>query len=56
MKMLSKQFTLSTFDDISVENIENIIRNSGYEPLRWAIVKKDLDILIIESVVIELIN
>lgn len=50
MKLENKQFKINK-ENLSVKNIENTIRLSGGEPLRWSIVKSDKNELIIDAVV-----
>lgn len=53
MDVVSKQFVINTPENLTVEYIEDLIVKSGYMPLRWAIVKSDESIFIIESIVIK---
>lgn len=52
MKILTKNFILNTTKTLTVEYIENFIKQSGFIPLRWAIVKSEDNKLIIDTVVI----
>jgi hypothetical protein len=53
MKLLNKIFELKIQKPINSEDIELHIISQGYEPLRWAIVKANNDIITIESTLIE---
>ncbi len=52
MEILTKQFTLDKPKSVTVEYIESYIKESGYTPLRWAIVKSGNNKLIVDTVVI----
>ncbi|MFH0702937.1 MAG: hypothetical protein V2B14_05300 [bacterium] len=52
MKIFIKQYYLDKPKNLTVEYIENFIIQSGFEPLRWAIVKFENNKLIVDAVVI----
>lgn len=53
MKIVNKQFTLNKIENLSVEHIENFILKSGFEPLRWAVVKVEGDNIVIDATVLK---
>ena len=53
MKVLVKTFSLDTINNINVEYIEKYIKDNGFDPLRWAIVKIENNKLLIDAVVID---
>jgi len=52
MKIVNKQFILEITDSLSVDYIENFIKTSGYFPLRWSIVKAELNKFTVDAVLI----
>lgn len=53
MKIFARQYVIKKCDELSSEYIETHISGSGFEPLRWAIVKVDKDQYIVDAVVIK---
>lgn len=53
MRLLNKLFEFENRFPLTAEYIEQCIKNLGYEPLRWAIVKADNKNIKIESTIIE---
>ena len=52
MKIIAEQILLDKPETITVEYIENSICQSGYKPLRWAIVVIKDNKLVVDTVVI----
>ena len=55
MQLIRKTFILEGLENIKVDFIENFISNTGFEPLRWAVVevKEDKNKFTVEAVVVK---
>lgn len=53
MKIVNKQFNINKTENLNVEYIENFILKSGFEPLRWAVVKAEDSSIVIDATVIK---
>lgn len=49
MKLENKNFIFENIKTLTVKTIENLILNSGYIPLRWAIIHVENNKLTVES-------
>lgn len=53
MKIINKNISINKTDNLSVENIENLLISDNETPLRWSIVGSESNKLIIDAVLIK---
>lgn len=53
MKLHNKKYFYNLNNGLDHKNIENMILESGYKPLRWAIISISEDVGCVDAVVIE---
>lgn len=53
MTLLRKNFILEGLENITIEFIENFIKNIGFKPLRWAVVEIKENTFTVDATIIK---